>query len=110
LTVPNCHFLAGSREQRLDEYQGAFHGASGEQKLGNKIILGLEEAADFVHSRDHGLLNQVHGRNASGEGFLGGRSRLLVIAIHDSLVKGAVLRHRITSQLRAARGRPLAPA
>ena len=85
------------------QHQSAFHGAGGEQKLGNKIILGLEEPADLIHSRDHGLLNQVHGRDAGGERFLGCGSRLLVIAIHDGVVKGTILRHRITSQLRAAR-------
>src|SRR5208282_5697982 len=62
------HLLAGGSEQRLEQFQGALHGAAGEQELRNEVFFALEEAADLIHGRNHGFLNEGHGLNAGGEG------------------------------------------
>jgi hypothetical protein len=50
-------FCPEADEQRLDQFHGALHGATSEQKLGDKVLLGLEELSDFVHGRHHGVGN-----------------------------------------------------
>ena len=63
-------FGSARGEQRPDQLERAFHGACGYQKLRHEILVLLEKPADFVHGRDHVIVQERLGVRVLGEGAL----------------------------------------
>src|ERR1035438_4159899 len=92
------HPLSGGDEQRPNQFHRALHGAAGQQKLWDEVLLGLKQFSYLVHCRHHRLGNQLHRFNARGQLDLGGGVRLFCIAVENCVVKLFGLRHISTSE------------
>src|SRR5262249_5045596 len=72
-------------QQRLDDGEGGFHRAASKQEVGNEKLVGFKAPADFIHGRNHALVDERNRLDAVLGGAGGERGGCLGIAPENGI-------------------------